>query len=496
MRFHIYFITVWFTCCAPLWAGIQQAWIARHTISAIGTNQAVGMVLDKEGNIIVAGHGTSTNGDFDYVTVKYSTSGTQLWATTFASPTDDQVRSMTLDKDGNSLLTGTSLTVKYDKDGAEKWTAPFGGRGLAVEPSGGVYVTGFSTDTFATVKLQRDEGTNVWLRTEQYIAGRPDISQVIAVDSKSNVFISGQVTCYFDRMGNYMNRRTVAYDANGTVLWRTPAFPDDCRLNFQAKLRGMGIDNDGNAIVSGDIDGQYQPFATVKYNASGGEVWRYSWSGGQPYSTEQEMNIASDGSVYLCGSVHPLPPSPASVYGVIKLTGEGQQSWVARYGDKSTGDHRANAIALDSNSNIYVTGQSPGETSGNDYATIKYDPDGNEKWVQRYNGPGNGDDVATAIAVAPDGSVYVTGWSTTASNLIEITTIKYAQSPGLTLDTNRNAQLQFLGAPGASNRVQATTDFFEWLDLGFSIADTNGCLRFLDTNAPSYPHRFYRMVPP
>jgi hypothetical protein len=44
--------------------------------------------------------------------------------------------------------------------------------------------------------------------------------------------------------------------------------------------------------------------------------------------------------------------------------------------------------------------------------------------------------------------------------------------------------------------VQATTDFLDWLDLGFSIADTNGCLRFLDTNAPSFPHRFYRMVSP
>jgi hypothetical protein len=44
--------------------------------------------------------------------------------------------------------------------------------------------------------------------------------------------------------------------------------------------------------------------------------------------------------------------------------------------------------------------------------------------------------------------------------------------------------------------VQATTDFLDWLDLGFSVGDTNGCLRFLDTNAPGYPHRFYRMVPP
>lgn len=477
-------------------AQVQQAWVARYTASTIGTNQAVAMALGKDGNVIIAGHGTSTNGDFDYLAIKYSPSGTQLWAARYSSPANDQVRSMAVDKDGNSLLTGSSVTVKYDKDGAEKWTAPFSGRGLAIDPSGDVYVTGFSIDTYATVKLNRDKGTNVWLRTEQYIAGRPDVSQVIAVDSKSNIFVSGQVTCYFDRMGNYKNRRTVTYNGNGNVLWATAAFPDDCRLNFQANLRGIRVDNDGNVVVTGDIDGQYQPFATVKHNASGGEVWRYTWPGGQPYSTEQAMNIASDGSVSLCGSVHPLPPSPASVYGVIKLTGEGQQAWVARYGDRAAGNHRANSTALDSSGNVYVTGQSPGPSSGNDYATIKYDPDGNEKWVQRYNGPGNGDDVATAIAVAPDGSVYVTGWSTTSSNLIEITTIKYAPIQNVSVQTNQNVLLQFLGTPNQSNRVQATTDFTGWLDLGFSLADTNGLLRFLDTNAPAFPFRFYRTVTP
>ena len=57
-------------------------------------------------------------------------------------------------------------------------------------------------------------------------------------------------------------------------------------------------------------------------------------------------------------------------------------------------------------------------------------------------------------------------------------------------------QLQFFGTPGQSYIFQATTNFLNWTNLGYSLADTNGLFEFLDTNAPLFLYRFYRHSPP
>jgi hypothetical protein len=87
-------------------------------------------------------------------------------------------------------------------------------------------------------------------------------------------------------------------------------------------------------------------------------------------------------------------------------------------------DDYPTSIAVDVN-DVYVTGMSMGST-GNDYATVKYNFSGVQQWAQRYNGPGNGDDAANSIKLDASGYIYVTGSSVRdKSGVMDIATIKY-----------------------------------------------------------------------
>jgi len=104
------------------------------------------------------------------------------------------------------------------------------------------------------------------------------------------------------------------------------------------------------------------------------------------------------------------------------------QEWTVRYNGPGNLHDKANAIALDNAGVIYVTGYSLGSGTGDDYATIKYDTLGVEQWVARYNGPGNSQDVATAIAVVNADNIYVTGRSVGYGTSWDYATVKYDSS--------------------------------------------------------------------
>ena len=103
------------------------------------------------------------------------------------------------------------------------------------------------------------------------------------------------------------------------------------------------------------------------------------------------------------------------------------QEWVQTYNGPGNGLDIAFSVVVDDFGNVYVAGNSPGATSANDITTIKYNSSGQQQWVQRYNGPGNSDDGTNgtnAIAVDSSGNVYVTGWSAGEANT-DYVVIKY-----------------------------------------------------------------------
>ena len=473
-------------------AQIQQAWVARYDNGITnGTNQPVKMALDSSGNIYALGFSQNTYTNLGYVTIKYAPNGNPLWVARFddtnyplAMPTG-----LVLDNSNNVVITGSALTVKYDTNGHQVWAAPFPGSALAIDPGGNPIVTGMGS-TFSTVKLSAT-GSNQWQVAFNEPLG-PAWSQVVVIDSTSNVYVAGSDTYFCSRMGCYERLLVIKYDHNGNLLWQQGNNQGGTPV-ANVYVGGAALDGAGSLYFLANFV-PFTAYEALKYSSSGSLAWSTTLdfdvsSRGEAMALDAETNVLVTGHCFAYDY-----RTGAYGYGTFKVDAHGNQLWTNYFPHTPLGSTSATSIAVDSANNSYVTGYSPGTNGTNDIVTIKYDPNGNMVWLQRYSSPGGGNAAGNAIAVDNNGNVYVTGYDTTAAGGTEIVTIKY--SP-MTLQRRSDGTviLQTQGSPGESFDIEASQDLLNWLDLGTFLADTNGLLQFDDTNAPAYPSRFYHTTP-
>ena len=155
-------------------------------------------------------------------------------------------------------------------------------------------------------------------------------------------------------------------------------------------------------------------------NAQVNQEWvkRYS-SPGSNDDYAFAMTFDAAGNVYVTGKAN-------GDMATIKYSPSGTLLWQAIYAGPANDADEGDAICVDGAGNVYVTGRSFGNNSQNDFATIKYDPSGNELWVQRYNGTANDEDRPYGIAVDASGNVYAGGWSSATIGGINFALVKYS----------------------------------------------------------------------
>lgn len=146
---------------------------------------------------------------------------------------------------------------------------------------------------------------------------------------------------------------------------------------------------------------------------------------GPPHAGYIANAIAVDGSGNAFVTGYSTGSETSGDYLTVKYDMAGNELWVRRYHGPGDWVDGARCIALDDSGNVYVSGHSYGVDVSYDYATIKYDAEGNEIWLRRYNGPGNSVDRALALATDRFGNVYVTGASYDGTSKFDYATIKY-----------------------------------------------------------------------
>jgi len=425
---------------------VDTAWVGRYNGPGNSQDYASGIALDGLGNVYVTGASTGIGTFYDYTTIKYYPNGDTAWVRRYDGPGNyfDEASAIAVDGHSNIYVTGSSYdngagndyaTIKYYSNGDTAWVRRYNGPGndndrgnaIAVDDSGNVYVTGYSSGEYATIKYYSD-GDTAWVRRYNGPGNNDDRANAIAVGDSGNIYVTG----YSFGSGTGEDYATIKYYSNGDTAWvRRYNGPE----NHDDMAFAMTLDGFGNVYVTGysaqdSVWPKNCDYATIKYYSNGDTAWVRRYNGPGDADDEAAAIVAdSYGNVCVTGySAQHIEWPNNEDYATIKYHPNGDTAWVRRYNGPGNATDVATAIAVDGSGNVYIAGGSTGDGTSKDYATIKYSLNGDIAWVARYNGPGNGED-AVYWAMALDGSanVYVTGYSDGSGLISDYATIKYVQ---------------------------------------------------------------------
>ncbi|MGA3094069.1 MAG: SBBP repeat-containing protein, partial [Dehalococcoidales bacterium] len=359
------------------------AWDTWNTfLGDTGTDNVYAIAVDGSGNVYVSGYSTATWGapvraytsGYDAFAAKLDSSGNLLWNTFLGDNGTDYGQAIAVDGSGNVYVSGYStatwgapvraytagtdaFAAKLDSSGALQWNTFLGasgedyGNGIAVDGSGNVYVAGYSNATWGT-------------------------SPVRAYASETDAFAA-------------------KLDSSGALTWNTFLGTSGYDYGY-----AIVVDGSGNVYVAGrsstswgapvrafTVSGFNTDAFAAKLDSSGALTWN-TFLGGSGNDYVYGIAVDGSGNVYVAGSSDATWGAPVRAYTLLndafatRLNSSGALTWNTFLGGNNTDD--GYAIAVDGSGNVYVAGRSSttwgtpvrAYTAGTDALAAKLDSNG------------------------------------------------------------------------------------------------------------------------
>ena len=399
---------------------------------------ADGIAVDSDGNIYITGDTTSTDfpaagqsqasrgGATDVFVAKIESSGRLSYVAYLADSRAETGNGIAVDPSGNVYITGE--TSSSDFPTAQPLQADFGG----------------GTDGFVA-KLSSDGSLLVY---STYLGeSDEDAGEDIAVDGSGNVYATGQTESsdfptaipLQAAMGGASDAFVAKLNSSGTAL----SFATYLGGGGEDGGEGIALDESGNVYIAGTTGSAdfptVQPLQgtlgggtdafVAKLNSSGTVLEYATYLGGNGNDESDGLAVDASGNAYLVGetasgnfpTVDALQSSRqgATDAFVAKLNASGETLVYATYLGGS-GAESGSGIALDTSNRVYIVGRTgssnfPVSKSIQGYGGGDADafvavlqPSGQEFVYATFLG-GNGHDSGEGIALDQSATVYVTG---------------------------------------------------------------------------------------
>ncbi len=244
---------------------------------------------------------------------------------------------------------------------------------------------------FSFTSSAATDGVQDWVRSLGSSPG--NVGRKVVLDSSGNVIVAGEVEA-----GQTSDIVVVKYAPDGTGQW-TNTFNGPG--SFYDTVGGLAVDSSGNVFLTGATTDSDNNFVTIKYAANGTPVWT-NYYGGIGEDKAAAIVVDQSGDVIVAGSSF---GGSYTDYLTIKYASDGTPVWTNRHSYAVAGSHDPRSIAVDSNGDVYVTGE--GFSTTPIALTLKFSgTDGSILWTNTFTMGGNSSD-GVAVAVDPNGDILV-----------------------------------------------------------------------------------------
>ncbi len=404
---------------SPAIAGISPAW----NVTWGGTDVDFGgcCAIDVAGeNVYVVGYTKSFGaGDADALLIKFSIDGTKIWNITWGGSSWDEFSGILIDGDyiyvsGSTQSSGyvvsgatDAVFAKYDTDGNLQWYRIRGNTyndmfgGIVMDSEGYLYIATYYTPYGGNsdMNLTKYDSNGNFIWAKQWGTTSNDDYGGVAIDPYTDdVYLSGSY--------KNVDAELVKYNSAGTQLWARTWGGSGADLQASC-----GVDSQGNVYLCGRCNsfGSYEDPFLAKYNSSGTSLWNRTW-GGIVDECAVGVTPDPDDNIYISGRTGSYGAGGQDFF-VLKYDPIGNQLWNITFGGST--DEYGGAICLDSQNNIFLTGETTSFGFGNDLV-LAFIPNNNTFNTNPWNVTWGGslDDSGCHSALDNTGEyVYVSGWT-------------------------------------------------------------------------------------
>ncbi|MGH1339565.1 MAG: SBBP repeat-containing protein [Aureispira sp.] len=474
-----------------------------------GRDQGTSCAVDRSGQVYLAGYTNSSfdialggyqntyGGTADAFIVKFTPSGSRVWATYYGGTNWDSGNSCTVDINGQVYLIGETTSTTNIALGGHQNT----------------YGNGFH-DAFI-VKFT-STGTRLW---GSYYGGNGDeYGNSCAVDGTGNVYMVGQTTSTTNiASGGFQNTYgggthdafIVKFNSMGTRLWGSyyggNAYERglSCMVDSSEQVYLAGYTNSSVGIASGGHQNTYgggnQDAFLVKISPSGSRVWA-TYYGGSTWDYGIACTIDGKGNIYLVGYTASMTNIASrghqNAYGggdydafIVKFDSTGTRLWGSYYG--GTRSDLGIFCRVDGSGNVYLVGDTRSSTNiayggfQNAYGggfydgyLVKFDSIGVRQWASYYGGMDK--DYGNFCVLDGSGNLYLGG---STESTTSIASGGYQNNYGGGAYDSYLAKISNKGCLNTtSTDVQIACDRYMWLD-GNTYTASNNTATFTLPNA-------------